>query len=243
MNKFIPIVTFAIGFVAGVLTTRALVRKNMKFNSADDVFSDFDCGEWHFESAEDANVVAERLAQIVVERGYATMADMCRLTDAKTVPMSASYGWRKLTENDIIIIADDNGWVMKFPPLENLQDAQGDEVEEYVGLTQNYDTESEEEPMQIEVHKPYVISPEDFMSREDDGYKAGTYYLYEDGVITDDADNIIDNVREVFGIPFSEICRHFGEYDDNAVYFRNDKLATDSEILRAGTEFHIVEVK
>lgn len=253
MNKIIPVVTFAIGFVAGALATRALVRKSLNLNITDNAFRDFDCDEWRFESAEDAQVVVERLCEIAEKRGYATMADLCRLTDTKTVPMSASYGWIDLDESDFSIVAENDEWVMKLPPLENVRDVpnhkddvtgegSGDAMAEYTELTRYYDTESEEKPMKKERHKPYVISPEDYMSREDDGYKAETYYLYEDGIITDDGDNIVDDVPEVFGMPFSEICRHFGEYDDNSVYFRDVQLATDYEILRTGSEFRILEV-
>ena len=73
---------------------------------------------------------------------------------------------------------------------------------------------------------PYVISPEEF--GELDGYETNSLTLYADNVLTDDAGIVIDNVDEVVG---TDSLNHFGEYEDDSVFVRNDDLKTDFEIL------------
>jgi hypothetical protein len=77
------------------------------------------------------------------------------------------------------------------------------------------------------VTKPYVISPEDFGEIED--YDQRTLFYYEDGVLTDDEDNPIEDVDGVVG---RGSLTHFGEYEDDSVHVRNERLRIDYEILR-----------
>lgn len=73
---------------------------------------------------------------------------------------------------------------------------------------------------------PYVISPEEF--GELDGYETNSLTLYADNVLTDDAGIVIDNVDEVVG---TDSLNHFGEYEDDSVFVRNDRHECDYEIL------------
>ena len=77
---------------------------------------------------------------------------------------------------------------------------------------------------ETDVERPYVIAPEEF---DELGYRTVTLYCYEDDVITDVNDNIIENAEEIIG---KDVDRHFGEYD--SVFVRNDALKCDYEILR-----------
>jgi len=77
------------------------------------------------------------------------------------------------------------------------------------------------------MEKPYVIPPEEF--DEIDGYMTCTLYCYEDGVITDVEDNIIEDADEIVG---KDVATHFGEYEDDSVFVRNDARRCDYEILR-----------
>lgn len=75
--------------------------------------------------------------------------------------------------------------------------------------------------------KPYVISPDEFgMSDED--YTCISLSYYEDQVLADDADHIVEDVENVVGF---ESLTHFGEYEDDCVYVRNDRRKCDYEIL------------
>ena len=85
----------------------------------------------------------------------------------------------------------------------------------------------------VEDERPYVISPDEF--GEKDGYENVTLTYYADGVLTDYFDNVISNIDEVVGF---DSLDHFGEYEDDAVFVRNEKMETDYEILRDLRDFN-----
>lgn len=72
---------------------------------------------------------------------------------------------------------------------------------------------------------PYVIPPDEY-DMEDD-YDAETLTYYTDGVLADDNDKIIEDVANIVGNDFAS---HFGEYEDDTVFIRNERLKTDYEI-------------
>ena len=53
-----------------------------------------------------------------------------------------------------------------------------------------------------------------------------TYFA--DGVLADEYGVIVDNVEEIVG----DGLNHFGEYEEDAVYVRNDAKRCDYEILK-----------
>ena len=53
-----------------------------------------------------------------------------------------------------------------------------------------------------------------------------TYYA--DQVLTDENNEEVDDVEEIVG---EESLTHFGEYEDDSVFVRNDRLKCDYEIL------------
>ena len=83
--------------------------------------------------------------------------------------------------------------------------------------------EKKEEPDMSD--KPYVISPDEFDELD---YQTETLTYYADGVLTDDYDNPIEDVEAMVG---EKSLTHFGEYEDDSVYVRNDKQKIDYEIL------------
>jgi hypothetical protein len=94
------------------------------------------------------------------------------------------------------------------------------------------DEDAEEDPVTPEevmraMSKPYVISPDEFDTIDDYGSETLTYYA--DGVLTDDMDNVIEDVDAMIG---RDSLNHFGEYEDDSVYVRNDKHQIDYEILK-----------
>lgn len=74
--------------------------------------------------------------------------------------------------------------------------------------------------------KPYVIAPESFGELED--YETISLTYYDDGVLTDDRDEPVEDVEDVVGLDFPI---HFGEYEDDSVFIRNERLKADYEIL------------
>lgn len=75
---------------------------------------------------------------------------------------------------------------------------------------------------------PYTISPDEFAY--DDEYTKISLMHYADGVLCDDNDVLVDNLDEIVGADYAS---HFGEYDDDCVYIRNDARRCDYEILRS----------
>lgn len=74
--------------------------------------------------------------------------------------------------------------------------------------------------------RPYVISPEEFGEYEDYGAVSLTYYA--DKVLADEDDEIVDDIDYIIG---EDSLNHFGEYEDDSVFVRNDRLECDYEIL------------
>jgi hypothetical protein len=108
-------------------------------------------------------------------------------------------------------------------------EATPEEVESYVELTREYHpVEDISEPKKtLGVEKPYVITPDEFGEMYD--YEMVSLVYYEDQVLADDFGNLIDDVEEMIGF---ESLTHFGEYEDDSVFVRNDAKMCDFEILK-----------
>ena len=91
------------------------------------------------------------------------------------------------------------------------------------GYTQGYVEDKEEE----NVPGPYIISPEDF---DENGYNTESLEHYADGTLTDQMGNIIDYPEELIGD--IDPAKHYGEYEQDSVFIRNDAKQCDYEILR-----------
>lgn len=72
---------------------------------------------------------------------------------------------------------------------------------------------------------PYVIPPENFGEME---YEEVSLTYYADKILADEDDEIVDDVEETVGF---DSLSHFGEYEDDSVHVRNDRLKIDYEIL------------
>ena len=72
----------------------------------------------------------------------------------------------------------------------------------------------------------YVISPEEFGNRSD--YDSISFTYYADGVLADEYDEIVTDVENTIGI---DSLNHFGEYEEDSVFVRNDIKKCDYEIL------------
>lgn len=97
------------------------------------------------------------------------------------------------------------------------------------GYTQYSSSVKPEEKREEEddMDKPYVITPEEF---SDSDYNSETLTYWADGVVTDTDDEPLseDQIEELIG---KDSLTHFGEYEDDSVFVRNDNLRTDYEIL------------
>lgn len=90
-----------------------------------------------------------------------------------------------------------------------------------------YDDSYEKEEDEEEMYKPEVVAPEETWEKD---YPTISLTYYEgDQTLADDHDKIITNVAELVGEDFAS---HFGEYEDDSVFIRNDNLGVYYEILR-----------
>lgn len=95
----------------------------------------------------------------------------------------------------------------------------------------NYSDMVDEKPEEVKeesmsVDKPYVIAPEEFGELDD--YETISLIYYADQILADDNDVIVDDIEDVVGF---DSLNSFGEYEDDSVFVRNDRLKCDYEIL------------
>ena len=81
---------------------------------------------------------------------------------------------------------------------------------------------------------PYVITPEEFGEYNEYGTKTLTYYA--DNVLTDEIDNPI-TAEEMMTMIGPDALDHFGEYEDDSVYIRDEMNEMDYEILKSEKKF------
>lgn len=106
------------------------------------------------------------------------------------------------------------------------------EIAEYAARIQNEgytnytDVTSGKNRMKKKERKPYVISPEEF--GEFDEYEKISLTYYSNNILTDENNEIVEDVEDTVGV---ESLTHFGEYEDDSVFVRNDVRKCDYEIL------------
>lgn len=89
----------------------------------------------------------------------------------------------------------------------------------------NYSEEVKQEPMIVD-KAPYVIAPEEFGDLDD--YETISLTYYADQILADDNDQLVEDIQDIVGF---ESLNSFGEYEDDSVFVRNDRLKCDYEIL------------
>jgi hypothetical protein len=104
-----------------------------------------------------------------------------------------------------------------------------DRTKSYTNYTLNKYRKEKEENQVVPGDRPYVISPEEFDELADYNTISLTYYA--DGVLTDDMDEPIDPA-DIEDLVCEDFSNHFGEYEADSVFVRNDAMRTDYEILR-----------
>lgn len=98
----------------------------------------------------------------------------------------------------------------------------------------NYSTFSQKEKKETkEVERPYIITPDEF---GDCNYSTVSLTYFADDVLTYEADDeIVENRDEIVG---NDATDHFGEYEDDSVFVRNDAKKCDYEILYDQRNYH-----
>ena len=74
--------------------------------------------------------------------------------------------------------------------------------------------------------RPYIITPEKF--GEHDDYDMITLIYYTDHILADENNELIEDVDRIIGF---DSLNHFGEYEDDSIFVRNDELRCDYEVV------------
>ncbi|MDE6020529.1 MAG: hypothetical protein K2H01_06010 [Ruminococcus sp.] len=97
----------------------------------------------------------------------------------------------------------------------------------YTNYSANSEKNNEKRKDDSMLDKPYIISPEEYGEITD--YENISLTYYSDGILADDYDEIVDDIETTVGSDFAD---HFGDYEDDSVFVRNDRLRCDYEILK-----------
>lgn len=84
-----------------------------------------------------------------------------------------------------------------------------------------------EDIVQDEGDEPQIISPDECGLEEE--YDLISYTYYADGFLTDENNEIVQDIEGTVG---HEALKSFGEYEDDAVHIKNNRLEAYFEILR-----------
>lgn len=114
-------------------------------------------------------------------------------------------------------------------PFEYDDEDTDDSDPEYKNITSKYG-----QTEQHDLRRPYVIHPTQFGMHST--YETRSLKCFADRVVTDDDENVIEDVDNIVG---DESLDHFGEYEMDSVYVRNDRLKCDFEILLDVRRYYI----
>ena len=173
----------------------------------------------------------EQIAQEEIESVKEVFSKRNLTEDAKAIFKKTEYIESVPTEN-IVSNRDELYTVTKEKPdirkyAEKLKECS------YVDYSGNSNSKKKEEASNVDA--PYVIAPEEFGENEE--YETVSLTYYSDKILTDDSDNLIEDVEDVVGY---DSLTHFGEYEDDSVFVRNDRYKTDYEILLDTRNYHDV---
>lgn len=73
----------------------------------------------------------------------------------------------------------------------------------------------------------YIVSPNEVGNIDE--YEVISLTYYADGVLTDDGNEVVDDIEGTVGI---KALNDFGKYEDDSVFVRNDRLKCYFEILK-----------
>lgn len=110
------------------------------------------------------------------------------------------------------------------------------DITNYAAMIHDLGYTEKKEETELDKSKPYVIDPNDF-GMEDD-YNTESRLYHTDKFITDENFNLVNDIEDTIGF---ECLNTFGQYEEDAVYVRNELLKTDYEILRVDTAYEDVK--
>lgn len=85
---------------------------------------------------------------------------------------------------------------------------------------------------ELEEYKPpYLIAPEEYGENPD--YEMESLTLYADGILCNENNEKIEDIEDLLG----SNLEHFGIYDDNSLFVRNDSRKHDYEIIKVEEKY------
>lgn len=167
---------------------------------------------------EEIESVKEAFAEYFVNNDDASVEEVSEDDEDRPSSSSRQINWEDYEDLD----EDDSAEEDEY---------QADEAdrEEYARITSYYtNEEGGAEDMDKHIGRaPYVIDPDEFASL--DNWKTVSLTYYADDVLEDEKYRIINNRDELIG---PKALTTFGEYEEDSVFVRNERLKTDYEILK-----------
>lgn len=112
--------------------------------------------------------------------------------------------------------------------VENTEPEGPNQGTKYYDIANKYSPEEGREITDVkDRNRPYIITPEEY---EDCEYNILMLTCYSDGVITYDDDEIVEDIEDYIGD--IKPLEHFGEYEEDCIYVRNDDKEIAIEIAR-----------
>ena len=149
-----------------------------------------------------------------------------RIADEEIESIKEVYSKKELAIKENAVTQKEHETVDEKPSIYEMKEYLKQIKENGYSKEEN-DEENKEEGDPDMNDSPYVISPEEYGNLDDHTCISLSYYA--DGVLADDWDTEIIDPDEEVG---PDIASHFGEYEEDTVFVRNEKLKTDYEICR-----------
>lgn len=129
-------------------------------------------------------------------------------------------------------LIDDNGYRTNYNafskpmPEEEISDMDDDDDDD--------DDLGYDHPREGLEDRPYTISQDEFINGNK-FYDKTTLNFYDDGILEDEiTEEIIEDIDAAIG---RDSLTKFGEYEEDVVFVRNDRLSTDYEVVRQYRDF------
>ena len=133
---------------------------------------------------------------------------------------------------------EENGYVDTHKTEYNLFSKPPKAVDIHNGIDEGEDLEIVNTTPAEDAPGPYVLETDELSTEkfvnEQPYFEKVTLYLYDDGVLCSEEDEIITNIATTVG---HDALGRIGEYEPDVVYVRNEQQSTDYEVIRQYRDF------
>lgn len=238
------ILYFLGGVAAGSVATYLLLREHMERRieeEVDSVREVYKNGKMQQRASEGLTEASESDSSGIDEAGKEKLAEIAKEIASENAKLKADL----LTAN---AIADSNGYSAKSEKANskagtvayNLFSKPPRAIDIHNGIDEGEDleieiSEPEERPdISERADKPYVITPSQFADERKEFDKITLLYYTDRVLIEEMSRGIITDINGTVGY---DSLHRFGEYEEDVVYVRNEKISTDFEIIQNDVAF------